>query len=113
MIKTLKILSMKGHKMNPNNLVHSVGLTRDQYGPYRNLLNKMVNNGWIKQEDSTEYKGGNVYSLTDQGSEFYQYLKKMYDEQPTVEKLIDGEMQTVNELDNLKIFFEWEETGST
>ena len=100
--------------MNPNNLVHSVGLTRNQHQPYTHLLNEMVNHGWLMKEDSTEYKGGHVYSLTDQGSRIYEYLKKMYDEQPTVEKLNDdGEMETFKELDNLKIFFEWKKTGST
>ena len=67
-VKTLRILKAKG-KSNKNQLIHTVGLTRNHHSKYSAILDEMVEWGWLNKDPSTEYKGGVIFSLTEVGSE--------------------------------------------
>ena len=98
-MKTLRILKSEGNK-NQSQLMTTQGLTSTQWRNFGNILDEMVEWGWIEKKQSTDAKNVKMFSLTDRGHNVH----KVFDDLLKNDELYD-------ELTKLDIFFERKETS--
>ena len=98
-MKTLRILKSEGNK-NQSQLMTTQGLTSTQWRNFGNILDEMVEWGWVEKKQSTDAKNVKMFSLTDTGHNIH----KVFDDLLKNDELYD-------ELTKLDIFFERKETS--
>jgi len=73
----LQIISSRGNKMNPTQIMYKANLSHQMLGEY---LNEIMSKGFVAEE--IDKKGKKTYSLTEKGFGFlkdFEIIKKFFD----------------------------------